>query len=65
MQGYTLVYPLHIYNKMKKSIIINEEVHTQLKQYCDENGLKLQKLVEQIIIKYVENGREKKDMPSL
>ncbi len=44
---------------MKKSIIINEEVHTQLKQYCDENGLKLQKLVEQIIIKYVENGREK------
>jgi len=47
---------------MKKSIIIREEVHTQLKQYCDENGLKLQKLVEQIIIKYVENGREKKEM---
>ncbi len=50
---------------MKKSIIISEEVHSQLKKYCDENGLKLQKLVEQIIIKYVENGREKKDMPSL
>lgn len=50
---------------MKKSIIINEEVHSQLKQYCDENGLKLQKLVEQIIIKYIENGREKKEMPGM
>ena len=49
---------------MKKSIIISEEVHTQLKQYCDENGLKLQKLVEQIIIRYIENGEEK-EMPSL
>jgi hypothetical protein len=45
---------------MKKSIIINEEVHFQLKQYCDENGLKLQKLVEQIIIKYVGNGSKKR-----
>ena len=45
---------------MKKSIIINEEVHFQLKKYCDENGLKLQKLVEQIIIKYVENGSKKR-----
>jgi len=51
-----------MYNKMKKSIIINEEIHTQLKKYCDENGLKLQKLVENLIIKHIQNGREKKEM---
>ena len=50
-----------MYNKMKKSIIIREEIHIQLKQYCDENGLKLQKLVENLIIKHIKNG-EKKDL---
>jgi hypothetical protein len=56
-----------MYNKMKKSIIINEEIHTQLKKYCDENGLKLQKLVENLIIKHIQNGRKEMDktMPSM
>ena len=59
-----MIYPYNMYNKMKKSIIIKEEIHTQLKQYCDDNGLKLQKLVENLIIKHIKNGEEK-EMPSL
>jgi hypothetical protein len=43
---------------MKKSIIVKEEIHTQLKQHCDINGLKLQKLVESLIIKYLEDGKK-------
>jgi len=54
-----LVYPFNIYNKMKKSIIIKEEVHTQLKKYCDDNGLKLQKFVENLILKNIKDERRK------
>jgi len=43
---------------MKKSLIIKEEIHIQLKKHCDENGLKIQKLIEKLIIKYLENDRE-------
>jgi hypothetical protein len=46
-----------MYNKMKKSIIIKEEAHTQLKKYCDENGLKLQKFVENLILKNIKDGK--------
>ncbi len=52
-----MVYPFNMYNKMKKSIIIKEEVHTQLKKYCDENGLKLQKFVENLILKNIKDGK--------
>ena len=52
-----MVYPFNIYNKMKKSIIIKEEVHTQLKKYCDENSLKLQKFVENLILKNIKDGK--------
>lgn len=44
---------------MKKSLIIKEEVHTQLKQYCDEHGIKINKLIENLIINYLKNGRDK------
>jgi hypothetical protein len=44
---------------MKKSIIIKEEVHTQLKKYCDDNGLKLQKFVENLILKNIKDERRK------
>lgn len=54
-----MVYPFNIYNKMKKSIIIKEEVHTQLKKYCDDNGLKLQKFVENLILKNIKDERRK------
>lgn len=44
---------------MKKSLIIKEETHTQLKKYCDEKGLKINKVVEILIIKYIRDEREK------
>ena len=46
-----------MYNKMKKSLIIKEEIHSQLKQYCDEQGIKINKLIENLIIQYLKNGR--------
>jgi len=52
-----LVYPFNIYNKMKKSIIIKEEIHAQLKKYCDEKGLKLQKFVENLILKNIKDEK--------
>lgn len=33
-----------------KAIQVDEKIHEQLKQYCNEHGLKLQKLVEKLII---------------
>jgi hypothetical protein len=42
---------------MKKSLIIKEEIHMRLKKYCDENHLKINKLIETLIIKYLENGK--------
>lgn len=44
---------------MKKSLIIKEEIHTQLKKYCDEKGLKINKVIEILIIKYIRDEREK------
>jgi hypothetical protein len=55
-----LLIPLYIYNKMKKSLIIKEEIHTMLKKYCDDKGLKLNKVVESLIIKYVKDGNPKR-----
>ena len=36
--------------QIKKVIQINIKIHEQLKQYCDDNGLKMQKLIEKLII---------------
>jgi hypothetical protein len=44
---------------MKKSLIIKTEVHTILKQHCDGKGLKINKVVENLIIKYVEDEKQK------
>ncbi len=35
--------------KTTKSIQINQKLHAQIKEYCDKNGLKLQKFVEILI----------------
>jgi hypothetical protein len=32
-----------------KSIQINYQLHAEIKKYCDDNGLKLQKFVEKLI----------------
>ena len=40
-----------------KAIQINIEIHKQLKKYCDDNGLKMQKLVEKMIISGTECNR--------
>jgi len=37
--------------KKIKNIKISEETHTLLKNYCEENGLKLYKFLEKLIIK--------------
>jgi hypothetical protein len=44
---------------MKKSLIINEEIHTQLKKHCGEKGLKINKVVENLIIKYIKDGKKR------
>jgi antitoxin component of RelBE/YafQ-DinJ toxin-antitoxin module len=44
---------------MKKSLIIKEEIHAQLKKYCDERGLKISKVIEILIINYIKNGKHK------
>jgi len=49
---------------MKKSILIKEEIHSQIKSYCDEKGLKLNKLIESLIIKYIKDGKDKEDKNS-
>jgi len=44
---------------MKKSLIIKEEVHSMLKEYCNDKGLKINKMVENLIIKHVKDESEK------
>ena len=41
--------------QITKAIQIDIKIHEQLKQYCDDNGLKMQKLIEKLIIKHIEN----------
>lgn len=36
--------------QITKAIQIDAKVHEQLKKYCNENGLKMQKLIEKLII---------------
>jgi len=49
---------------MKKSILIKEEIHSQIKSYCDEKGLKLNKLIENLIINYIKDEKDKEDKNS-
>jgi hypothetical protein len=49
---------------MKKSLIIKKEVHIMLKEHCDKKGLKLSWLVEDLIIKYIEDERKNKNIPN-
>lgn len=41
--------------QITKAIQIDINIHEQLKQYCNDNGLKMQKLIEKLIIKHIEN----------
>jgi hypothetical protein len=41
-----------------KAIQIDVKIHKQLKKHCDDNGLKMQKLVEKIIINEIEHDRD-------
>ena len=45
-----------------KSLIISEETHKQLKQYCDDNSIKMMKWVESVIIEKIKelNGTTEK-----
>ena len=36
--------------QITKAIQIDIKIHEQLKQYCNDNGLKMQKLIEKLII---------------
>lgn len=40
-----------------KSIQVEPQIHEQLKKHCDENGLKMQKLVEKLIINEINQNR--------
>ena len=44
--------------QITKAIQIDIKIHEQLKQYCDDNGLKMQKLIEKLIIKQIENEHQ-------
>ena len=39
-----------------KNIKIDEKVHTQLKVYCAEQGIKIGKLVERLIAKHLKEN---------
>jgi hypothetical protein len=45
---FYLFYP-NIMSKKVKNLKIDIEVHDMLKSYCDKNGLKMYKFVEQLI----------------
>lgn len=47
---------------MKKSLIIKEEIHTMLKEYCNDKGLKINKVIENLIIKYIKDEKENRDI---
>lgn len=42
---------------MKKSLIISQELHNELKQYCDNKGLKINKFIELLIKEGIKNDR--------
>lgn len=44
--------------QITKAIQIDIKIHEQLKKYCGDNGLKMQKLVEKLIINETTNNRD-------
>ncbi len=44
--------------KKIKNIKISEETHQQLKEYCDEKGLKIYKFLESLIIKTCQKEKD-------
>jgi hypothetical protein len=48
--------------QVTKAIQIDIKIHKQLKQYCNDNGLKMQKLIEKLIIN--ETNRNNQNLPS-
>lgn len=43
-----------------KSIHITKEGHKKIKIYCATNGLKINELVENVVISYINNNKLKK-----
>lgn len=43
--------------QITKAIQIDVKIHEQLKKFCDDNGLKMQKLVEKLIINGTKDNR--------
>lgn len=41
-----------------KAVQLDENIHEQLKKYCDENGLKLQRFVEKLIINEIKKTKK-------
>jgi hypothetical protein len=48
--------------QITKAIQIDIKIHEQLKQYCNDNGLKMQKLIEKLIINKIK--RNNQNLPS-
>jgi hypothetical protein len=48
--------------QITKAIQIDIKIHEQLKQYCNDNGLKMQKLIEKLIINEI--NRNNQNLPS-
>jgi hypothetical protein len=44
-----------------KTIRINKDVHKKLKIFCSENELKINSILEKIILDYIENNQIKND----
>jgi hypothetical protein len=44
--------------QVTKAIQIDVKRHEQLKQYCSDNGLKIQKLIEKLIINEIKRNNE-------
>ena len=49
-------------DKELKSIRIDKEVHKKLKIFCSENELKINTLIEKLILGHIEKNKFKKDV---
>lgn len=49
--------------KNKKTIVINESTHKLVKQYCDNNSLKINNWIDQILIEYMEKNNVRENLP--
>ena len=44
---------------LKKTIGLNEDAYSQIKNYCQKKGLKITWFVEQILLNYINKENEK------